>query len=299
MMDNARQELELSVKYFLELFSKKKCSFGLIPDSYPIKAYSYVASIAASGFFFASLVIASEYKMIAKEKAETIFLKSLQTLKNLDSLHGWFCHFYDMRTGERLFGTEYSSIDTCLMLAGALTAGSYFGGEGLKSAKSLLNRCNFQYLLKEFGNMFSMSINYNRQFQGHWDRYAEQLIMYVLGAANTRKDHKMPLDIYYKFIRDRGEYAGHKFIYSWHNSLFTHQYSHAFVDFRGLVDKNGDDWFENSVQASLASQKYSDSLSTQYKSINFINCILSLSNEKYPVIKTKQLIDIIQKDSIK
>ena len=267
-MNNARKELELSVKYFLELYSKKKCSFGLIPDSYPIKKYSYVASIAASGFFFASLVIASEYKMISKEKAENIFLKSLETIKHLDALHGWFSHFYDTRTGDRLFGTEYSSIDTCLMLAGALTAGSYFGGEGLKIAKSLLNRCNFQYILKEYGYMFSMSINYNRQFQGHWDRYAEQLIMYVLGAANTRKDHKMPIDIYYKFIRDRGEYAGHKFVYSWHNSLFTHQYSHAFVDFIGLVDKNGDDWFENSIEASLASQKYSDSLSTQYKSIN-------------------------------
>ena len=55
-MDNARKELELSVKYFLELYSKKKCSYGLVPDSYPGR-YTYVASIAASGFFFASLVI--------------------------------------------------------------------------------------------------------------------------------------------------------------------------------------------------------------------------------------------------
>ena len=267
MNENVRKELELSVKYFLETYSHKKCSFGIVPDSYPGK-YSYIASIAASGFFFSSLVIASEYGYLKKEKAEKIFLKSLNVIKDLDSLHGWFSHFYDMRTGERLFGTEYSTIDTCLMLAGALTAGSYFGGEGLKIAKSLLNRCNFQYVLKEFGHMFSMSINYDRSFAGHWDRYAEQLIMYVLGAANTRKDHKMPSEIYYKFIRDRGEYAGHKFIYSWHNALFTHQYSQAYVDFRGLVDKNGDDWFENSVQASLASQKYAESLAKEYKSIN-------------------------------
>lgn len=266
-MDNARKEFEASVRYFLELYSKKKCSFGLVPDSYPTK-HKDIASIAGSGFFFLALVCAVEYKMMGKEKAEKIFLKSIKTIQGLKSLHGWYSHFYSIKTGERIFGSEYSTIDTALMVAGALTAGNYFKGEGEKISRQILNNCNFKYMLQEHKTMFSMSIEYHREIRGHWDRYAEQLILYVLGAANTKKDHKMPADIYYKFIRDYGEYNGHKFIYSWNNSLFTHQYSHAFIDFRNIVDKNGTDWFKNSVEASLASYEFSKSLSKQYKSIN-------------------------------
>ena len=37
-------------------------------------------------------------------------------------------------------------------------------------------------------------------------------------------------------------------------SLFTYQFSHAWVDFRGIVDEKGVNWFENSVHATIANQ---------------------------------------------
>lgn len=266
-MNNAKKELESCINFFLKTYSKKKCSFGLVPDSYP-HTHEDVSSIAGSGYFFASLVLAVKYKMMSKEKAYNICLKAIKVINNLNNYHGWYSHFYSISTGKSFYKSEYSTIDTCLMIAGALTAGSYFKKDVLKIAKEILNRCNFKYILQEYKTMFSMSIEYNFEFRGHWDRYAEQLIMYVLGRAVTNKNHQMPKYIYYSFIRDYGKYNNHEFIYSWHNSLFTHQYSHGFIDFRNIVDKNRTDWFKNSIEASLANYEFCKSLSKQYKSIN-------------------------------
>ena len=41
---------------------------------------------------------------------------------------GWFYHFLDMNTGLRSPGSELSSIDTTLLLAGILYAKQYFDG---------------------------------------------------------------------------------------------------------------------------------------------------------------------------
>ena len=36
-------------------------------------------------------------------------------------------------------------------------------------------------------------------------------------------------------------------IYTYCGSLFTYQYSHAWIDFRNLIDINGVNWFKNSI----------------------------------------------------
>lgn len=51
-------------------------------------------------------------------------------------------------------------------------------------------------------------------------------------------------DPYYAFGRLEGNYGEHTFIHSWFGSIFTYQYSHAFVDFRGLEDEKGTDWYQ-------------------------------------------------------
>lgn len=254
--NNIERELYLSFKFFMDTYSRKECSFGLVPDSYPGGMFNKDSSIAGTGFFFAGLVVGVEHGFIKKEEAEQIALKSIKVIKKLKTYHGWYYHFYEMETGNVTRLSEISTIDTALLVAGLLTAGSYFGGEILKIARWIHNRMNFQYFLLEYKTMFSMSMNYQYIFQGHWDRYAEQLILYVLGAANKDPKHTMDKEIYYNFIRDKGTYKGYEFIYSWHGSLFTYQYSHAFVDFRNKVDRDGVNWFKNSVNASLAAYQY-------------------------------------------
>lgn len=45
-------------------------------------------------------------------------------------------------------------------------------------------------------------------------------------------------------------------IYTYCDTLFTYQYSHAWIDFRNIVDLNGVDWFENSIKATKSNRRY-------------------------------------------
>ena len=67
----------------------------------------------------------------------------------------------------------------------------------------------------------------------------------------------MDKSIYYEFNRKTKDYKEIKdIIYTYCGTLFTYQYSHAWIDFRNLIDKNGIDWFENSVKATKANREY-------------------------------------------
>lgn len=265
--NNVERELYLCYKFFMDAHSKNECSFGLVPDSFPYK-WDNTASIAGTGYLFSALVIGSEFGYMTKQEAEEIALKAVKTIENLKSYHGWYYHFYEIDTGEPTRLSEISTIDTALLMAGILTAGGYFKGEILEIGRRLLDRMNFQYFLIEYKTMFSMSMNYQYNFQGHWDRYAEQLLLYVLGAANTNPTHTIGKEIYYNFIRDKGNYKNFNFIYSWHGSIFTYQYSHAYIDFRDTCDRNGTNWFENSVNASLAAYQYALDCEGRFKSFH-------------------------------
>ena len=265
--DNLERELYLSFKFFMDSHSKNECSYGLVPDSFPYK-WDNTSSIAGTGYLFSALVIGCEFGYIDKEEAKEIAIKAAQTITKIKNYHGWYYHFYEIDTGEPTRLSEISTIDTTLMVAGLLTAGSYFQGEVLKIARKVLDRMNFQYFLIEYKNMFSMSMNYQYNFQGHWDRYAEQLLIYILGAANQNPAHMMPKEIYYNFQRDYGNYKQYKFIYSWHGSLFTYQYSHAYIDFRNKKDRDGVDWFTNSINASKAAYQYAIDEEGKFKSFH-------------------------------
>ena len=252
---NLEKELQSCVQFFLDTYSRFPCSFGLVPDSYPTK-WSATASVAGSGYLYPALIIAVRLGKMSQEEARQITLKALRALMGLERVHGWFYHFYDIPSGKKTPTSEVSTIDTALLLGGVLTAAGYFGGEVLELALHILEEVDFPFFYSKYGYMFSMSMSHDGKFQGHWDRYAEQLLLYVIGAANPRPEHAMAAKIYQGFIRERGLYKHHDIICSWHGSLFTYQYSHAYVDFRHLEDSDGVNWFHNSVEASLASYEY-------------------------------------------
>ncbi len=79
-------------------------------------------------------------------------------------------------------------------------------------------------------------------------------MQYLLGTASPT--HPVPVKIYEGFKRELGQYRDYSFYYSPGGQLFTHQFSHAWFDFRGIVDGDGINWFENSIQASLASRQF-------------------------------------------
>lgn len=260
-MDLVEYERRRCFEYFYDNFSRDGKTFGLMHDMYPTKHND--GSVAASGYLLAAMVIGVDFGYISRGEAEEIVVKVLNTHARLETKQGFYYHFYNMWDGERARMCELSIIDTALYLAGALTAGAYFGGEVMRLAREQYMKCNWEYFYSKEKKMFYMG-EFEKGFSGYWDVYAEQLITYFL-AAGSPKGEKIAAEAYYSFARLKGEYGGYEYIYSWFGSLFTHQFSHAFLDFRDKVDKDGVNWFKNSVNATLANRAYCIAHKAQFK----------------------------------
>ena len=244
-------------------------AYGLIADRAGGTTDSS-ASIASVGFGLAAYVVGAEEGYVTKEQAEQRTKGTLKTLLALQesetsvSYQGFLTHFINMNTAKRVSGSEISSIDTAIMLCGALTAAQYFGGEVETLANEIYANVNWRAMRINKGGQkcIAMTFAYNEQTGQFgnpvtpWDYYAEQLMIYVLGAGSPTADYRLDDSEYYAFTRQKGSYGTHSFIYSWFGSIFTYQFSHAFVDFRNKVDKKGTNWWDNSVQASKAAYQY-------------------------------------------
>lgn len=240
-----------------------KPTYGLIVDRWP--SNKNCASVASVGFGLTAYVIGVENGYVTKQEAELRSKKTLQTILNLQgtddvSWNGFLAHFIDMESGKRLNNCEISSVDTAILLCGALTAGEYFGGEVAELANQVYSNVNWNSFIKKRGSKSYISMAYNPQTgnisDGCWDWYAEQLMIYVLGAGSPVEEYRLDDKTYYDFTRSEGSYNGHKFIHSYFGSIFTYQYSHAWIDFSDIVDKKGVNWYQNSVEASKAAYEY-------------------------------------------
>lgn len=248
------QEAEACFRYLWELAQTDESTgaYGLVRDRYP--GSRNIASTAATGFALAAIPYGIEKGWITKEEGEERASKTMDTLLSLENFSGFFYHFINMLNGDRATGSEVSVIDTGILLCGAIVCGEYFGGEVEEKVQQVYDQIDWSFYLDSSRNMFYMSYSPEEGFGGAWDVYGEQLMLYVLSAGSST----YPLDKtpYYTFQRLKGSYAGYEFVHSWFGSIFTYQFSHAFIDFRGKVDEKGMDWYDNSVKATLAAREY-------------------------------------------
>ncbi len=241
------EEMHACFRYFYETFSRSPEAFGLMPDRVPdLRAK---CSIAATGFMLAAMAVGADFGWIDRADAQHVCDATLKTIYGLKKDYGFYYHFYETEDGERYKKSELSTIDTALMVAGALTAGAYFGGNTLKLAHRIAKDVQWDYFYDRDKKMFRMARYDELGMEAQWDYYAEQLIIYVLAAANGAECAR---EAYESFGRLHGTAAnGKDFVYTWCGTLFTYQFSHAYVDFAGKTDAHGFDWFANSVTASI------------------------------------------------
>lgn len=238
--------------------------YGLIRDRFP--GSPGISSIAAVGFALSAYPIGVEKGYVTHEQAYERADKTLDTLLNMERTEGFFYHFVDMQTGKRAWESEVSSIDTAILMMGILTAGEYFGGDLQIKADQLYRDVNWPWFVDDSRSMFYMAYRPEKGFEGHWDFYAEQLMLYVLAAGSPT--HPTDDSLYYGFTRHTATYGdGQPFIHSWFGSLFTYQFSHAWLDFRGYTDREGADWFENSVRAARAQYQFAVSMDEKYETL--------------------------------
>jgi hypothetical protein len=235
--------------------------YGLIRDRFP--GSPGISSIAAVGFALSAYPIGVEKGYVTYEQAYERADKTLDTLLGMERTEGFFYHFADMQTGKRAWNSEVSSIDTAILMMGVLTAGEYFGGDVQTKADQLYRDVNWNWFVDDSRNMFYMAYRPEKGFEGHWDFYAEQLMLYVLAAGSPT--HPTDDRLYYGFTRHLASYGeGEPFIHSWFGSLFTYQFSHAWLDFRNTTDRDGVNWFENSVRAARAHYDFAVNMDEKY-----------------------------------
>ena len=242
-----------------------EAGYGLVRDRFP--GSEGIASIASVGFALSAYPIGVEKGYIAREQGLERVEGTLETLFKMDRTEGFFYHFVDMSTGKRAWNSEVSSIDTAILMMGVLTAGEYFGGEIQTKANQLYGDVNWPWFVDESRDMFYMAYRPEKGFEGHWDFYAEQLMLYILAAGSPT--HPTDDSLYYGFKRHYAGYGGGEpFIHSWFGSIFTYQFSHAWIDFREYKDREGVNWFENSVKAVQAQYRYAAAKQDKYETLS-------------------------------
>lgn len=261
-------------QYFWETANPRN---GLVPDRWPTPSFS---SVSAVGFALTAYPIGVEHRWITRDEARERVLTTLRFFMSApqgpassgtSGYKGFFYHFLDMPTGRRFEHVELSTIDTGLLLAGALVCRQYFdradaGDSTVRAlADSLYFRADWNWA-RNGGTSLSMGwrpepAKYqepNGFITTRWLGYDEGMILYVLALGSPTH----PIDpaawsewtSTYKWNR----FEGQDFVQF--PPLFGHQYSHVWIDFRGIQDaymrQRGIDYFENSRRATLAQRAY-------------------------------------------
>lgn len=231
-------------------------------------AHYNVGSIAASGFALTSYCVAADRKWITTAEAKTRTRNTLDFFANRAfQKNGWFYHWIDIKTGERRWQSEVSSIDTALLLGGVLTARQCFADdkEIVQLATKIYNRIDFPWMLN--GDKYLLSHGWHPEtgfIPNRWHDYSESSILYILGIGSPT--HPLPWQSWYAWRRDPREYFGYKYIAAV-SPLFIHQYSQAWIDFRNKRERYKNfniDYFQNSVNASRAQREFCKSLSKEF-----------------------------------
>ncbi len=236
------------------------------PDDY------HVSSIASTGYALSAHVVAVQRGWLKRSDAEQRVRKTLRfILDDMFHFHGWLYHFVDWRTGKRVWNCEVSTIDTALLLAGALLAGQFFGGEVARLAERLYRRVDFEIMRTDGGDKpdeMTLSHGWKPEegfLKSRWHSYCEHIILYILalGAPHQR----VPERVWDAWERPVVNYQG-KWEHLTGGPLFMHQMSHHYLDLRGRRDRLGWDYWVSSIHATLASRQFCIDHKTQFKTFD-------------------------------
>ena len=262
---------ERTFRWFWELTPHET---GLTPDRWPTPSF---CSIAAVGFALTAYGIGAERGWITRAEALERTLNTLRFFANapqgdaaagVTGHRGFFYHFLDARSGARFERTELSSIDTTLLLGGVLFAQSYFAGadageaEVRRLADEIYGRVQWTWMRPRAP---LVAMGWHPEDSGKfidydWDQYNEAALLYVLALGSPT--HALPEGAWQawsgRFERQWGARWGEPHLQF--PPLFGHQYSHIWIDFRGVRDgfmqNKASDYFENSRRATYAQQGY-------------------------------------------
>jgi hypothetical protein len=259
-----------SFRFFWNTVNRKN---GLVPDRWPTPSFS---SIAAVGFALPAYAIGAERGWCSRAEARDLTLTTLRFFWNapqgpgergMSGYKGFFYHFLDMQTGERFKDVELSSVDTTILLMGVLFAGEFYGRtdaaerEIRRLANALYERANWNFFRADGRAAVSMGWHPEQGLiPANWVGFNEGMFVNVLALGSHT--HPGPDDLWQQWTANypefwRGKGPTRRIAFA---PLFGHQYSHIFIDFRGIRDAAmrdaGFDYFENSRRETYANRAY-------------------------------------------
>jgi hypothetical protein len=220
---------------------------GNQPDRWPTPSFS---SIAATGFGLSSYLVGVNRGYITREQAAERVLKTLRFFNNapkgpatsgVTGNNGFFYHFINMRDGLRFKEVELSTIDTGLLMAGILSCQSFFDKDN-ETEKEIRSLSDALFLAVDWNwamnGKETMSMGWHPEkgfLDASWQGYNEAMLLYIFGLGSP--SHPIPDDSWKAWTKT----------YQWGTSfgqehinfgpLFGHQYSHLFIDFKGIQDE--------------------------------------------------------------
>lgn len=253
-------------QFFWDTVNRKN---GLVPDRWPTPSFS---SIAAVGFALPAYAIGVEQGWCSREAARDLTLTTLRFFweapqgpqpTGTTGHKGFFYHFLDMETGARFKDVELSTVDTTILLMGALFASQYYDRdqaserEVRKLANALYERADWDFFRTDGRKAVSMGWHPGQGLiEADWVGFNEGMFVNILALGSPT--HPGPANLWEQWTKRYPEF--------WRGDgptrhvgfapLFGHQYSHIFIDFRGIRDAPmraaGFDYFENSRRATYA-----------------------------------------------
>ncbi len=242
---------------------------GLVADT---SRQGSPCSIAVVGFALSVYPIAVERGWMARTDAVDRSLKVLRFFRDSDQsgrpeatgYRGFYYHFLDLQTGARVWRSELSMIDTALLIAGALTAATYFTAGGADEielralAETLYCRIDWQWAQ---GGAETIRQGWKPEcgfLHYGWEGYSEAIVLYALALGSPT--HALTADCYgaWTATYQWENLYGYDLLYA--GPLFVHQFSHAWIDLRGIQDRfmreKRCDYFENSRRATYVQREY-------------------------------------------
>jgi hypothetical protein len=227
-------------------------------------------SIAVLGMALSAYPVAVSRGWLSRNAAAARTLAALRFLSGspqssepqATGYKGFYYHFLDMQSGKRVWQCELSLIDTALLLAGIIVAGCYFDRDDEDEIRALSDvlycRVDWPWTLtgrETLAQGWKLECGF---LHYGWEGYNEATILYILGIGSPTA--ALPRDCFagWTSTYQWENILGQNFLYS--GPLFTHLFSHAWIDFRGIRDRfmqaKHSTYFDNTKSAIAIQREY-------------------------------------------
>ncbi len=244
-----------------------------MPDRWPNPPF---ASITSVGFALTAYGIGVERGYITREQARARTLATVRFFRDTPQgpdatgkagYKGFFYHFLDMNSGARYGRVELSTVDTALLLSGMLFSQSYFDQSTADEAEiraavdTIAGRVDWAWAQQSHPPLVTLGWHPETGYiLSDWSQYNEAMLVVLIGLASPTQPLAPSAWTALTATYDQSWRRTQGYDYLSFQSMFIHQFTHVWFDFRGIQDAysktKGIDYFENSRRATYAQRAY-------------------------------------------